>query len=198
EYEIRVKQTLTFLEWKPNHSSGVSVEKARSRFVCSSDFKIRYKESNFLGTVVTGTDDSGNSTYTWEISGLKAYRDEPYSPDAEAYLPVVRIAAENFSYPGINGSFSNWQEYGRWTYENLLKGRDAIPEATAYHIRNLVENIADPKQKAKKIYEFVQQKTRYVGIQIGIGGFQPMSATEVDQLGYGDCKGLVNYTQALL
>lgn len=65
-------------------------------------------------------------------------------------------------------------------------------------IRELVAPLKDPKEKAKKIYEYVQQKTRYISVQIGIGGFQPIAAGEVDRLGYGDCKALVNYTQSLL
>lgn len=44
----------------------------------------------------------------------------------------------------------------------------------------------------------MQQKMRYISVQIGIGGFQPTLASEVDQLSYGDCKGLVNYTRGLL
>jgi len=53
-------------------------------------------------------------------------------------------------------------------------------------------------EKARRIYEFMQQKTRYISVQIGIGGWQPTPAQEVDKLGYGDCKGLTNYTKALL
>ena len=44
----------------------------------------------------------------------------------------------------------------------------------------------------------MQDKTRYISVQVGIGGWKPMLASDVDRLGYGDCKGLTNYTKALL
>ncbi|RYD77377.1 MAG: hypothetical protein EOP55_09455 [Sphingobacteriales bacterium] len=65
-------------------------------------------------------------------------------------------------------------------------------------ITELVKNEKTEKDKARKIYEFMQNKTRYISVQIGIGGFQPVGAEEVDRLGYGDCKALVNYMQSLL
>jgi hypothetical protein len=48
------------------------------------------------------------------------------------------------------------------------------------------------------VYKYMQEKSRYVSIQVGIGGFKPMLASDVDRLGYGDCKALSNYTRALL
>src|SRR5690606_35617022 len=66
------------------------------------------------------------------------------------------------------------------------------------YIQALVKDIDDPKQKAQKICEYVQKKTRYISVQIGIGGFQPMPADDVDRLSYGDCKALTNYMLTLL
>ena len=53
-------------------------------------------------------------------------------------------------------------------------------------------------EKAKIIYNYVQSKTRYVIIQLGIGSWKPMIVKDVDKLGYGDCKALTNYTRVLL
>ncbi|KAA3623919.1 MAG: transglutaminase family protein, partial [Flavobacterium sp.] len=82
--------------------------------------------------------------------------------------------------------------------QKLLKGRGELSESTIGKISALVSGINDPKEKARAIYEYMQSKTRYISVQIGIGGWQPTFASEVDELGYGDCKGLTNYTQALL
>jgi len=198
ECEVRSKQTLYFDDWSPNSSSATAVEKSSYTFTCKPDFNIRYKETNMPAKVVIGTDKSGLKTYTWQVNNLKAFRPEPFSPDRINNLPRVKIAPEKFEYDGIKGSFTNWQELGKWIFDKLLINRQNIPVETAEHIKDITADISDPKLKAKKIYEYMQSKTHYISVQIGIGGFQPFLASDVDKLNYGDCKGLVNYTQALL
>jgi hypothetical protein len=198
EYEVTSRQSLTFSDWNPNASTGTSVEQDSYTFTCKPDFNIRYKELNYPGHVVTGTDKTGLKSYNWEVKNLKALRTEPYSPDPEQFHTSVKIAPEKFAYEGYYGSFTNWNDLGKWTYDKLLNGRATLPAETIAQIHSLTDSITDPKKKAKALYEYMQRKNRYVSVQIGIGGFQPFTAAEVDRLSYGDCKALVNYTQALL
>jgi len=198
EYEWRSKQSLNFNSWHPVTQAGLAIEKSLFNFISKPDFNIRYKEINLPNNTVITTNKNGFKVYSWQVNDVKAIKDEPYSPDPETYLGCVKVAPENFAYEGIKGSFTNWQELGKWIYDKLLLNRDILSTETKAHITDITKNFIDPKEKARKIYEYMQQKTRYVSIQIGIGGYQPFIADEVDKLGYGDCKGLVNYTQALL
>lgn len=198
EYETNSSQSLVFDDWTPNHGFGTAVEKSTYSFVCKPGFKINYKEINTPKKAVITTNAHGMQTYTWEAENLKAIRYEPFSPDKDKYTTIVKIAPVQFTYQHINGTFNNWQQLGQWNYDNLLAGRDKLPDATVETIKRLTADITDDKLKAKKIYEYMQQKTRYISIQVGIGGYRPFLAADVDKTGYGDCKALVNYTGALL
>jgi transglutaminase-like putative cysteine protease len=197
DYEVNSKQSLFLEDWNPGQSTSVSVEHSSYKLLCKPDFNIRYKEINFPGKVES-SEVAGIKTYLWNIDNLKALRNEPYSPDADKISTSVKMAPDRFSYDGISGSFTNWNEYGKWIYDKLLKDRKELPPETIAHIKEMTSNITDPKQKARVIYEYMQQKTHYISVQIGIGGYQPFLASDVDHQGYGDCKALVNYMQSLL
>lgn len=198
EYEIKSKQSLNFHEWHPVRSTGVAVEKSTFSVVTKPDYKIRYKENNIQTPVSISSGEGGSKIYNWKAENIKAIRYEPYSPDPDMYRIAVKLAADKFSYNGIEGSYSNWNDLGKWTYDKLIAGRQNLAPETVTLIKQLTAGIDTPKEKARKIYDYMQKKTHYVSVQIGIGGYQPMLADEVDRLNYGDCKALVSYMQALL
>lgn len=198
EYEIRSRQSLLFPEWSAIQGEGVSLELSRFTFLCGVDFAIRFKELNYPEKAVVNTDAKGQKSYVWEVKNVKALKAEPYSQDPSLVMPSVKVAPVKFTFQDVSGSFTDWKEYGLWMNEALLKGKDNLPEETLATVSALVTELKDPREKARKIYEFIQQKTRYVSVQIGIGGYEPIPAAEVDRLGYGDCKALVNYAKALL
>ena len=197
EYEIRNKQNLLIPDWYVSRDAQVAVESTRYNFISKPEDKLNIKAYHLKDEVKYKKDDK-SMVYSWEVKNLPAFRTEPYSPPTNQYLAHVKISPEKFSYYNSTGQYNNWNELGKWIYDDLIQKRQTLAPATIQQIKELVAGITDPKEKAKKIYKYVQQKTRYVSVQVGIGGFQPSSAAEVDQLGYGDCKGLVNYTQSLL
>lgn len=197
EYEIRYKQNLIIPDWYAAPYSDVSVEKNSYTFISKPEDKIRVKEYNYKGgPEVVKTDKLTNRT--WKVNNLSALKREPYAPDPDNYLTYVKIAPEQFTYYGHKGNYSNWQELGKWVYDDLVKTRQTLSPDIIQEMNDLVKGLNTDKEKAKKIYEYVQKKTRYISVQIGIGGFQPFEAAEVHRVSYGDCKALVNYTQSLL
>ena len=196
-YEVRFKQNLIIPDWIPQDEDDISIEKSSYIFICKPSDDLRIKTQSFQGKPEETVNDK-QKILVWKIANMLAVKPEPYSPGRETYQTAVKIAVKNFTYYNHNGSYTNWMELGKWNYDDLLKNRRILPPATVQTITELVANEKTDKDKARKIYEYMQKKTRYISVQIGIGGFQPVTASEVDKLGYGDCKALVNYTQSLL
>jgi len=197
DYELELKQNLIIPAWRPDAYPDVAVQHSRYTFICSAADQVRVKAMNYVGEPDSGNLD-GRKTLTWAVSDLPARRQEPYSPDPDTYCTWVRVAPVAFSYYKHQGRYSDWAELGSWVYKALLADGLALPEKTVQEVRHLVADKTSDKEKARALYAYLQRKTRYVSVQIGIGGFKPTAASEVDRLGYGDCKGLVNYMQALL
>ncbi|RZL40436.1 MAG: hypothetical protein EOO93_31130, partial [Pedobacter sp.] len=65
-------------------------------------------------------------------------------------------------------------------------------------MQGLIKDAKTDKEKMQILYQHLQQNTRYVSVQLGIGGFKPILAEKVAQVNYGDCKALSNYMKALL
>src|SRR5207244_663743 len=91
----------------------------------------------------------------------------------------------------------SWQELGKFQVQ-LNSGRDKLPDAVKQTVHQLTDQISDPKEKVRILYEYLQRNTRYISIQLGIGGFQPFDASFVASKSYGDCKALSNYMYSLL
>lgn len=197
ELEMKRSQTLYFPKWMPLTANGVSLEKATLRFDTPQRLNIRYKNYNF-SSIPDSTVLKDRLIYTWRSAPVAAIKPEVFSAGLITQIPYVLIAPCNFKYAKQRGVFNDWKGYGQWIYDELLRGRRTLSPETIFFIKQLTDSLPNDKAKAQAIYEFMQNKVRYISVQIGIGGFRPSLASEVDQFSYGDCKGLVNYTQALL
>ena len=195
-YEQEHDGLLHFPSWQPVAGYGLSVE--QSSYILSSppEMPFRYLEKNITQAPVKTTDAEGQR-YAWSLQDLPAREQEPFQPPLSDLTPTVMAAPEEFSYEGYAGNMKTWESLGQWVYQ-LNQGRDQLSVNTQQEIKAMVANLTDTAAMVQRLYEHLQAKTRYVSIQLGIGGFQPFEATTVNQLGYGDCKALSNYMKALL
>ncbi|EDM38167.1 hypothetical protein PBAL39_01092 [Pedobacter sp. BAL39] len=197
EVEIRDKQNLILPTWNPGEYPDMSTLQSKFTFLCQPGTKLRIREYNFKGKPEVIKTEK-NDSYSWTAANIPARKAESFSPDPDTYNTAVRIAAEQFSFYGKKGSYSSWEELGKWEYHALIKDRQLLGAEVQNEIRTLVNGITDDRQKTRRLYEYMQKRTRYISVQIGIGGNQPISAAEVHRMAYGDCKGLVNYMQSIL
>jgi len=197
ESEVETSNTAFLQPWSPIDGYFVSTEKSVVTIAFKQDLGFKYKEINFLpkhNSIKTET--PGN--FSLVATNVKAMKYENSSPEFSKIAPIAYFKVEKFNLEGVDGEAKTWEEYGKWYYDNLIKGSEELPLETKNKIIQLVGNEKNTLQIAKLIYKYVQDKTRYVSIQVGIGGFKAMLAKDVDKLGYGDCKALSNYTRALL
>jgi len=194
--EVETSSTASIPSWRPIGGYFVSVQKDVYALKDNANLGLRFKEKNFKAFNVAVSNSENTLNYTLE--NQKPLKPEDLSPSFSKITPNVLVAVDRFHFYGVDGHAKNWLEFGDWINNSLLAGRNQVTEETKQHILNLVSGIEDPVEKAKKVFEFVQSTTRYISVQVGIGGVQPIPALEVDELKYGDCKGLTNYTQALL
>lgn len=196
-YEVETSDTGFFPPWYFIYGYGVSVEKSYYGVNYSNaSLAPDIKEYNLAGFDFKKTNAPGKIVY--EAENIPAFKHEQLSPNFADIAPRLKVRLKNFSLKGIEANVTDWNDLGAWIDGHLLKGRDELSMETKRIVQDLVKGVDDTLERAKIIYNYVQENTRYISVQIGIGGWQPISAIEVDKVKYGDCKGLSNYTKALL
>ena len=197
DYEVNFKDgVLTFPAFVPQDKSNLSVENSVYVLKIPEGVEYQYKSFN-LPTKPTETNKKGIVSLEWRVNNLKAVESESFEPDLENLVPILFIRPSNFIYDKVKGEITNWDSFGTWAYD-LIKDRNVLTEESKSKIINLTKDAKSEREKVKILYDYLGQTTRYVSIQLGIGGFQPMTAAEVCKTGFGDCKALTNYLKSML
>ncbi len=155
--------------WSPNHPSSSTEHEGWKRW--------RWESSQ---TRASGPDKDGNPTATPV---------EVHDPDQDAdgrNLPSVAWT-----------TFHSWAEVGDW-YRGLALPRAQPDNTVRAKAEDLTRDAKSPEDQVRALYQYVSTRTRYVGIDLGIGRYQPHAAAEVLATQYGDCKDKDTLLEALL
>ncbi|HEY9113966.1 MAG TPA: DUF3857 domain-containing protein, partial [Bacteroidales bacterium] len=195
-FEVDFNGLLNYPDWQIYEDYNISIEKSSFTVKQSQDMKVRIRELN-IDFEASRTNADGEVWISWKIENKPAIVEEPFSDELEKISPAVLLAPSNFLIDGYEGNCESWENFGKWIYE-LNQGRSEFPETTKQKISELTKDANSDYEKASILYHYLQDNTRYVSVQVGIGSWQPMEAEDVDKYSYGDCKALTNYMQALL
>lgn len=196
EQEQSYNGMLDLPDWYPQPARSISVENSRLIVIAPKDYAVRFKNVHFNGNP-TITENGSKKIYTWEVKNLKAIQREIFSPSLTNIVPAVLVAPSDFEIEGYKGNMDTWLNFGKFI-NKLMEGRDALPENVKQQVHVLTDGITDDRKKIAVLYNYLQKNSRYISIQLGIGGWQPFDASFVSSKKYGDCKALSNYMVALL
>lgn len=198
EYEVNWKDGIfSFPIFFPQSRYSAALEMARYELNLPEGLKIRCKSLNNGDCEPAVFRRKGMVSYVWQLENRKAIEPENFAPAVKKLAPMIYVSPEYFVYDKVTGVITDWNSYGSWVY-GLLNGRGELSAEFKNRIIRLTEGAGSDREKVKILYDYLEQTTRYVSIQLGIGGFQPMAASEVNKTGFGDCKALSFYLKSML
>jgi hypothetical protein len=122
------------------------------------------------------TTANGRKLYHWASSNLA--RPDPDAPPKSVKLwkPSVQVT-----------TFASWAQVGSW-YQSLQHEPLTITPAIQAKAAALTKGLATNEEKVRAIFNEVALHTHYIGLEFGIGRYQPHPADDVLSNEYGDCK----------
>jgi hypothetical protein len=129
---------------------------------------------------------NGRKLYHWASKNL-ARPDPDAPPKSTKHLkPDVQVT-----------TFTSWQQIGEW-YQSLQKNAVVVTPAIQAKADALTTGLTTDDDKLRAIFNDVALHIHYIGLDFGIGRYQPHAADDVLANEYGDCKDKHTLLAALL
>lgn len=130
----------------------------------------------------------GGVLHRWRVEDAPKLVAEPRMPgwiETARYLHV--------------STFASWDEVARYWWglaKDPIEPTPAIREEAAKIVASIPAR--DLRGRVEAIHRHVLEKTRYVGLELGIHSYKPYPVEQVLRRGFGDCKDKASLTHALL
>lgn len=197
EYESVVESSngAYIIPWYPFKNSNQSIVNAEFTVKNQTPDKLKFNELNFSFIPIVKKENGSETTYS--CANIFAFKNEQLAMyDSE--IPYVRVSLTNSMVNGYKFNSNDLKSFGIDFYNNFLKDNSTISELTKNKVNSLILPSDSKIDKIKKVYKYIQDNTRYVSVQVGVGGWKPLPIEKVEKYGYGDCKALSNYARAIL
>ncbi|HTB96789.1 MAG TPA: DUF3857 domain-containing protein [Terracidiphilus sp.] len=128
------------------------------------------------GTQPTISVAAGRKLYHWTSSNLT--HPDPKDPPVSKkhWKPPVQVT-----------TFTSWEQVGAW-YQSLQRTSIVVTPAIQAHAESVTRGLTTEDEKLRALSNDVALHIHYVGLNFGIGRYQPHAADDVLANEYGDCK----------
>ncbi len=193
----KMEQGFYLPRWIPQEGEDMSVEKASFSVSYPDNLPVRHLTNEQVTQQPVKTTAGNATTLTWTVKNLATQKLEKYSKPMYTQNTAVYLAPVNFEMEKFTGDMSSWASFGKFYYQ-LNKDRDVLPDAVKQKVLQIAASGKTDREKVANLYKYLQSTTRYISVQLGIGGWQTFDAAYVAKQGYGDCKALTNYMHSML
>ena len=132
------------------------------------------------------SDKPNTVRYKYSFSQDTAHPGEEWRVDLSDFAPHFSAS-----------TFKSYADVGRAYQERAKPKTVATPEIIAL-AQDLTKGATTEREKVKRLYHWVAQNIRYVGIYLGAGGVVPHDAASILSNRYGDCKDHVVLLESML
>jgi hypothetical protein len=193
-YEYSMREFVNIADWNPVLNDDVPTLMAALQIEIPKTFQIAYRQRNLKDCKIDTLENT--YVYFWQASYSGTLEKEVFAPPTYMYQPYVSVMPLSFVYDK-KGSAESWQSFGTWQHE-LNLGLNDLAGSEKLKFRQMTAGLINPRDKARILYNHLQDMTRYINISIRSGGLKPYPASYVSERRYGDCKALSIYFKSLL
>jgi len=137
--------------------------------------------------------------YTFTTTDVEPTDRFSNAPSASYYEPHIII--QLVSYKNDNGQTVNFlgnvNDLYKWNY-GFISNINTDTKELKTLADSITANAKTDREKAQKIYEWVQANIKYIAFEDGLEGFVPRQAKIICDRRYGDCKDMASILTALL
>ncbi|MCA9559247.1 MAG: DUF3857 domain-containing protein, partial [Myxococcales bacterium] len=143
--------------------------------------------------------EAGRRVLEWQRHDLPAIVREPHGPPAWQVAERVHVQlAEWADRDGPQRGFETPEQLSAHMHALHAPRAEVTPPLKALAADILEGAPPAPRERARRLYDWVQRNIRYCAISVGLGGWVPHPAEQVKDVGYGDCKDKANLLGVLL
>ena len=124
--------------------------------------------------------------YSWDITQREPYPFEDDRPSWSWGSPTY-----------VLGSLNDWADVGR-VYAPHYITPAKLPRALQTEVDRIRTENSDPKARTRAALDYVQKNIRYLGIEMGEGGYIPRPVSKTMANRFGDCKDMTILLVAML